>query len=151
MNFSQKGFSISWYDRIWMLYRRMQHLVQYCMIGCLGAGMDCALYTLLIEHTSLHYQLINILSTSVGICNNFIWNAFLNFKIWDHFFLRFCSFYCVGAIGILITSGFLYLLVECFCCNKILAKIITIFLVTAVQFLLNKYITFKKKNNYPYV
>lgn len=117
------------------------------MIGCLGAGMDFVLYTLLIEQTSLHYQVVNILSTSVGICNNFIWNAFLNFKVWNHFLLRFCSFYCVGAIGILITSGFLYLLIECLDWNKIAAKVITIFLVTAVQFLLNKYVTFKKKSD----
>ncbi len=81
VDFPQKGSSISWYDRIWELYRRIQHLVQYCMIGCLGAGMDFVLYTLLIEQTSLHYQVVNILSTSVGICNNFIWNAFLNFKV----------------------------------------------------------------------
>lgn len=146
VDFSQKGPSISWYDRLWVLYRRVQHLVQYCMIGCLGAGMDFVLYTLLIEQTSLHYQVVNIFSTSVGICNNFIWNAFLNFKVWNHFFLRFCSFYCVGAIGILITSGCLYLLIECLDWNKIAAKVITIFLVTAVQFLLNKYITFKKKS-----
>lgn len=147
VDFPQKGSSISWYDRIWELYRRIQHLVQYCMIGCLGAGMDFVLYTLLIEQTSLHYQVVNILSTSVGICNNFIWNAFLNFKVWNHFLLRFCSFYCVGAIGILITSGFLYLLIECLDWNKIAAKVITIFLVTAVQFLLNKYVTFKKKSD----
>ena len=103
----------------------------------------CAVYA---PETSLHYQVVNIFSTSVGICNNFIWNAFLNFKVWNHFFLRFCSFYCVGAIGILITSGCLYLLIECLDWNKIAAKVITIFLVTAVQFLLNKYTTFKKKS-----
>ena len=113
----------------WGIGKNFKHLIKYCIIGCSGAGLDFLLYSLL------------------GIVNNFFLNALLNFKTKDHLLLRLCSFYAVGLIGIGITAGLLYLLIECFSINAVIAKIITIFVVTAVQFILNRFVTFKRNKN----
>ena len=126
-----------------LLYSRF---VIYCVIGCSGAFLDFVLYTFLVHHFHINYLLANIFSVTVGITNNFFLNAFFNFKVTDGLFKRFISFYVVGIIGLIISEILLYLLVDLNSINSILAKVITIFVITLVQFFLNKFITFKQRN-----
>ena len=132
-------------ERILPLYRRFEHLIKYCLIGVTGVTLDFICFALLVKFTSIHYQLASIISVSAGIINNFIWNVFFNFKTYNHLLLRFLSFYAVGTIGIGITALLLYLLIEQMNFNTIISKLVVIFIVTAVQFSLNKWITFRSK------
>ena len=127
------------------LYNKYRELIKYCIIGCSGALLDFITYTILIKAFGMNYLLANALSVTVGITNNFFLNAYLNFKVTDNMFKRFISFYLVGMLGLVISEILLYLLVDIMSMNSIIAKIITIFVITIVQFILNKTITFKKK------
>lgn len=131
--------------RILPLYHRFEHLIKYCLIGVTGVTLDFICFALLVKFTPLHYQLASIISVSAGIINNFIWNLLFNFKTYNHLVLRFLSFYAVGTIGIGITALLLYLFIEQFSMNTIVSKLLVIFIVTAVQFSLNKWITFRSK------
>lgn len=122
-----------------------RELVLYCIIGCSGVAIDYAAFALLTKILGLHYQIANAISVSLGICNNFFWNAYLNFKIKDRIVLRFCSFYCVGMIGLGISAGLLYVFVERIGANVLISKLTIILIVTVVQFLFNKFVTFKKR------
>lgn len=130
-------------------YHRFEHLIKYCLIGCTGAGIDFLVYTLLVTQSNIHYQYINIFSTSLGIINNYFLNSFFNFKVKDHSLLRLLSFYMVGSLGIAVTAGILFIFIELLHFNPVFSKIVTIFAVTVFQFLLNKFITFRnnEKNN----
>jgi len=127
------------------LYNKYRELIKYCIIGCSGALLDFITYTILIKAFGMNYLLANALSVTAGITNNFFLNAYLNFKVTDKLFKRFISFYLVGMLGLVISEILLYLLVDIMSMNSIIAKIITIFVITIVQFILNKTITFKKK------
>ena len=127
------------------LYNKYRELIKYCIIGCSGALLDFIVYTILLKAFGMNYLLANALSVTAGITNNFFLNAYLNFKVTDKLFKRFISFYLVGILGLLISEILLYLLVDIMSMNSIIAKIITIFVITIVQFILNKTITFKKK------
>ena len=127
------------------LYNKYRELIKYCIIGCSGALLDFIVYTILIKAFGMNYLLANALSVTAGITNNFFLNAYLNFKVTDKLFKRFISFYLVGMLGLLVSEILLYLLVDIMSMNSIIAKIITIFVITIVQFILNKTITFKKK------
>jgi len=129
------------------LYFRFEHLIKYCIIGCSGALLDLGVYTLLCCCTNIHYQYINILSTSAGIINNFFLNAYLNFKVRDYLLRRFLIFYAVGCAGLALTALLLFVLIEKLRVYPVVAKTVTIFIVTVVQFVLNKCITFKRKEN----
>lgn len=126
------------------LYKKYKKFLKYCVIGCSGALLDFIFFTILTNQFSLHYQFANIISVSFGITNNFLLNAFLNFKVSDNLFKRFLTFYSIGIIGLLISSLILFVLVEKLSCNVLISKFLTIFVVTLVQFSLNKLITFKK-------
>ena len=125
-------------------HRRGTRFVKYCLIGCTGAGLDFLFFTFLVKIFAINYLAANAVSVTLGITNNFFWNAFLNFKVTDNLIKRFLSFYMVGILGLAISSGLLYILVDKSNINVIFAKIFTIFVVTIIQFLLNKIFTFKK-------
>ncbi len=118
--------------------------IVYCMIGCTGAFLDFILYTFLVNFLHINYLLSNCFSVSIGITNNFFLNAFFNFKVTDGLIKRFFSFYFVGIIGLIISEILLYILVDISSINTIIAKVITIFVITLIQFFMNKIITFKK-------
>ncbi len=126
---------------------RYREIALYCIIGCSGASLDFAAYAVLTKFAGLHYQFANLLSVSAGIVNNFFLNCFFNFKVRDRIPARFVRFYCVGIFGWMLSAAMLWLFVEALSCNILAAKIGTIFFVTAVQFALNKFITFRTAGN----
>lgn len=123
---------------------KYRELIVYCMIGCMGAGLDFLIYVFLTRGVGMHYQLANFLSVSFGIINNFFWNCYFNFKTRDRVLKRLASFYSVGMFGWALSAGCLWLFIEKMSINSLLAKLATIFFVTVVQFCLNKFITFRK-------
>lgn len=129
------------------LYNKYRNLINYCIIGCSGALLDFLLYSLLISIFKMHYLIANIISVTLGITNNFFLNAFLNFKVTDNIGKRFVSFYMVGMLGLIISESLLYMLIDMFNINSIIAKILTIFVITVIQYILNKTVTFKKGEN----
>lgn len=135
-------------EYFYRLIKRYRELVFYCMIGCTGAAIDFVLYTIFTGWIDMHYQLANFLSVSFGIINNFFLNYFFNFKTKDRMMTRLASFYSVGMFGWALSAFLLWILVERFCINSIIAKLATIILVTVIQFCLNKFITFRKTNPY---
>ena len=124
---------------------RYKELILYCIIGCSGATLDFLVYAVLTKCCGFHYQVANFFSVSCGIINNFFWNYFFNFKTRDNLFVRLVSFYCVGMLGWSLSVGSLWLFIERLRFNILAAKIGTIFVVTIVQFCLNKFITFRRK------
>jgi putative flippase GtrA len=127
------------------IYNKYSVLVNYCLIGFCGVGLDFVIFIVLTQKIGLFYQYANFISVSCGIINNFFLNAFLNFKKTNHLFLRMVSFYMVGMVGWLISSLLLYLLIERLRFSIVFSKLIIIFVVTAVQFSLNRLITFRSK------
>ena len=104
-------------------------------------------YASLTHGVGWHYQIANFLSVSFGIINNFFLNRHFNFKVQDRMAARLASFYAVGMLGWALSAALLWLFVTCFSMNSLIAKLGTIVFVTAVQFCLNKFITFKKGDN----
>ena len=124
--------------------RRYRELIVYCVIGGTGATLDFVIYSLLSKGVGIHYQVANIVSVSAGIINNFFWNYYFNFKAKDKLLRRLGSFYAVGMFGCLLSALLLWIFIENLGINPIVAKLGTIMFVTVVQFLLNKFVTFKK-------
>ena len=123
---------------------RNRNLIIYCMIGVSGVILDFIVFYLLSIKLKIFYQYANIISVSVGITNNFILNAFLNFKVKDNLIKRFFSFYVVGVIGILISSLLLYIFIDLAKYSILSTKIFTIFIVTIIQYNLNRLVSFRQ-------
>jgi putative flippase GtrA len=147
--------------QIGQLYSKYRNFVLYGIIGLISAGLDFVIYTSLIQmgvvyllsniigiHLSniIVIHLSNIIGIHCGIFCSFILNRYYNFKVKDNVFYRFLSFYAVGLLGLLVSSGLLWLLVTKIAWNEIHAKLITIIVVAIFQFIVNKFITFRKIN-----
>ena len=132
-------------DLVFKLYVRFRNLILYGLIGGFCAALDFGVYTLLCHFEVLPYLWANVVSTHVGIFTSFLLNRSFNFKVKDKTPQRFLSFYAVGLTGLGMSSLMLWLLVDKASWDELICKLITIVIVSLMQFILNKYITFKKQ------
>ena len=126
------------------LYQRFRNIILYGFIGGFCAGLDFCIYTLLCHFGIMPYLWANVISIHIGIFTSFLLNRSINFKVKDRVTVRFLSFYAVGLVGLGISELLLYLLVTVGGIAEVPGKLLSIIVVALVQFLLNKYITFKK-------
>ena len=126
------------------LYSKYRNLILYGVIGVLSVSIDFAVFGVLTYFFPDYYILANVISVNCGIINSFLLNRHFNFKVKNKSVFRFMIFYVVGIMGLLISSGVLYLMVDLGNMNLLISKGATIFVVTLFQFILNKNVTFRQ-------
>ena len=126
-----------------LVYPRFREIILYIIIGSLSAATDLLLYSILTKYSNVNYLIINFFTVLVGIILSFTLNRKYNFKITDFVFKRFTIFFSIGFGGMIVSSLFLYFFIELFYLDMFLSKFLSIILVVVIQFLLNKFITFK--------
>lgn len=119
-------------------------LIRYGLIGILGLIVDFGIYSTLTLMTEMRVELANLISSSCGLINNFLWNSYVNFKVHDHIIKRFVEYYIVGQITTVFTTICLFIFVSLLRQDKLLVKAISTIIATLIQFGINKAITFKK-------
>lgn len=118
-------------------------LVKYVLIGVLGLVVDFGIYTIL-THFKMNVEIANIISSTCGIINNFLWNSYTNFKVHDRMILRFISYFIVGQITTVFTTVSLFIFVTKLGYPHLIVKIVATFVATLIQFIINKVVTFRK-------
>ncbi len=127
------------------MYVRFRELVLYGLIGGLCATIDFGIYTLLGQ--IMPYLWANIISVHCGIFCSFLLNRYFNFKVKDKPAQRFIIFYLIGLSGLGLSELLIFLLSEKAGWGYLIAKLFTVIVVALYQFVLNKFITFRKSNN----
>jgi putative flippase GtrA len=122
----------------------LKQMVLYGLIGTLSAAIDSSLFILL-RYLHVEIFLSNFISVNAGITCSFFLNTYINFKMTDKLLKRALSFYAVGYLGLLLSMGILLVFATELKFNEIIVKIISVFVVAAFQFVLNKLITYRKK------
>ena len=128
---------------LYNLLLKNKQLIKYGIIGCCCAGLDFVIYWLLVNMVKMPYLYANVISVHCGIFASFFLNRHFTFQVKDKTLLRFFSFYVIGSIGLAISSGLLVLLIEKMEINELASKAFTIIVVALIQFMLNKYISFR--------
>lgn len=118
-------------------------LIRYVLIGVLGLIVDFGIYTIL-THFKVNVEIANIISSTCGIINNFLWNSYTNFKVHDRMILRFISYFIVGQITTVFTTVSLFIFVTKLGYPHLIVKAIATFMATLIQFVINKVVTFRK-------
>lgn len=118
-------------------------LVKYVLIGVLGIVVDFGIYTIL-THLKMNVEIANIISSTCGIINNFLWNSYTNFKVHGRMILRFISYFIVGQITTVFTTVSLFIFVTKLGYPHLIVKAIATFVATLIQFVINKVVTFRK-------
>ncbi|MEU5251390.1 GtrA family protein [Streptomyces longwoodensis] len=83
--------------------RDVRQLITYALVGGSGVLLDLGAFLLLYDVAGWHEQPANVLSTSIGITNNFVLNALFTFRRRDRLLVRYLRFYAVGLTGIALT------------------------------------------------
>lgn len=94
----------------------IKQIILYGFIGALSSGLDLLIFTLF-TNIGINVYISNFISINVGIICSFFLNSYFNFKL---------------------TGG------NVFHIGEFITKVISIFIVAAFQFVLNKLITFKR-------
>ena len=128
------------------IFVRFHDLILYGIIGCLSSGLDFCVYTFLVRIIGMNYLLANCISVVIGITTSFTLNRKYNFKVTDRTFRRFAIFFTVGICGMLLSNLILYVCIDKLMMDSIVSKLLSIVFVVLIQFLINKFVTFKKIN-----
>lgn len=118
--------------------RDLRQLITYALVGGSGVLLDLGAFLLLYNVAGLHEQLANVLSTSLGITNNFVLNALFTFGKRDRLLLRYLRFYSVGLTGIALTFVLLAVFSRGLGIDPNLVKAGSLPLVLGLQFVLNR-------------
>ncbi len=132
---------------------------KYVLIGFTGLTLDFLSFILFVDVLQISEYIANPISMSIGIINNYIFNALINFKIKDGLFRRFLYFYSIGIIGIILSQLFIFLVHDIIFMKIInisfagflsiellITKALSIVFIAIIQYLLHKKFTFKQKN-----
>lgn len=125
------------------LWERYRNFVLYAMIGGSGVMLDMVAFFLLFNVAHLDAQVANVISTTSGITNNFVWNALFNFRKRDRLPTRFVRFYLVGISGLLCTAAMLWLFATVIGVDANIVKVASLPVVLVLQFWLNKKWSFR--------
>lgn len=126
-----------------LIYLRFRNLILYGMIGSFTSFLDFCVFTCLSHCLGIHYLVSNCISVFIGISTSFLLNRAYNFKVKNQVVRRFGVFLSVGIMGLMLSNIILWVGINLMCYNDVLVKISSIILVVGIQFLLNKFITFR--------
>lgn len=121
----------------------IKEIFLYGIFGLFSASMD-TLSFMLLSKIGLSLLVANFISVNIGIAISFFLNTFLNFKKNTKLCQRAIKFFGVGYIGLALSTFILWIGVTVIQQQEIFVKIISVVIVAAVQYLLNKFITYRK-------
>ena len=130
------------------IFYKFRNLILYGIIGSCSSFLDFITYTFLIRIGEFNYLIANCISVIIGIVTSFILNRKYNFKVKDKTAKRFSIFLTIGLCGMLMSNLILYICIDCLSLDEIISKLCSIVFVVIIQFILNKYITFKPTQNH---
>lgn len=137
----------------------VNEVIKYAIVGVVGLAVEWSVFFLVRDFFYVNYIVANVISCICGIINNFFLNSYFTFKATDKIWTRAASFFSIAGIGIVLGVFILPLLVRLInivlvephfldISQKIvqnIAKLMTTVVIACIQFVFNKYITFKKR------
>lgn len=130
------------------IFESNRQFILYGVIGCGCATLDFFAFVGMLSVLGADHTLwANVVGVLCGIAMSFYLNRRFNFKVRDNTTVRFISFLSVGLMGMALSTFLLYVFIDLCSGDRLFSKFFTIFVVAVFQFILNKYITFKTKNN----
>jgi len=116
---------------------------KYGFVGVLGLGVDMGVFYLMNNKLGINYAVSNVVSSSLAVIHNFIWNSYFTFKVTDSKLKRFISFYLIALVGMVISTGLLALFIDVLKMDAMISKLIAVLIVAFIQFFFNKKLTFR--------
>ena len=148
MNWLKKKFGVETNRDLWKLFWQF---VKFCLVGVSNMLVSLAIYYLFLWINPDLYMLGSVLGTVLSILNAFIWNDLFVFtgnpKDFKSIMKRLGKTYVSYGFTSLLSNGLLWLEVSVFGLSKVYAPIINLVVTTPLNYLINKFWTFKSKGS----
>ncbi|MDR1388522.1 MAG: GtrA family protein [Treponema sp.] len=128
---------------IFLRFPVIKEFFLYGIIGSFSAGVDSFLFWILRKQGMVLFA-ANFIGINMGICSSFLLNTFFNFKAPQKLLRRGIKFFAVGYLGLLLSMFILHTGVIVLELRDIYVKIVSVFIVALIQFILNKLFTFRE-------
>jgi len=126
-------------------YKIIKEILLYGIIGATCASIDSICFIIL-GYLGLDKYIANFISINIGILLSFILNTYFNFKMTDKLGKRAISFFSVGYSGMLLSMIILYIGCDVLSISSTIIKLFSVVIVAVFQFILNKLITYRRRN-----
>ena len=120
----------------------IRELFLYGIIGGSTAAMDVILFKVF-TLVGIPLLIANFMSVSVAVGTSFILNARYNFKKTDNLHKRGMKFFAIGYFGWFVQTIILWVGVDHMGLQNLYVKICAVIVAAAIQYVLNKFLTFK--------
>ncbi|MCL2087778.1 MAG: GtrA family protein [Oscillospiraceae bacterium] len=124
-------------------FKLIKEAVMFSMVGVVNTLLHLGTYYLLM-FLGVHYIIANAVGFVVSIVNAYFMNSRLVFKNKNEPLKSFAKLFAVYGTTFLLATALLWIYVEVFAVPEGIAPLINILVVTPINFLLNKFWTFKK-------
>lgn len=125
--------------------------VRYGIVGVFGLVVDMGIFYILHKMFGVNYIISNILSSTMAVIHNFVVNSVFTFKVKDKPLKRFVSFYTIALAGMAVSSGLLALMIDGLKMDSMISKMIAVVIVAILQYFLNKRLTFREGDLFPFL
>jgi putative flippase GtrA len=120
----------------------VRQMLSYGVIGVGSATLDASVFWVLISLTSTPVQLANAAGVVTGVIASFVLNRRFTFRARNRILQRFVVFFGVGMVGLALSAGMLAAGMQ-LGFTAMGSKAGAILVAAAVQFVLNRSVTFR--------
>ena len=121
-------------------------IIKFLIVGGIATGIDWLIYFVLYNYLKIEPLIANIISYSISTVYNYLASVKYVFKV-DNTkkkYQTFVVFVIFSLIGLLLSEGLIYLLINKLKTNEMLAKIISTIIVMVFNFITRKIFLEKK-------
>jgi len=130
------------YNIIDKLWNRYLQFIKFCIIGVINVGIFYTIYYILLT-LDVNYLLANTIACLIAILNGYIWSSKFVFEK-NKSINNMMKFFIVYISSLFINLGIIYICVDYYNINKLVAPIFAIGIVTIYNYTLNKIWTFRE-------
>jgi putative flippase GtrA len=118
-----------------------RRVVKFTLVGVANTGVALVSYAVLVA-VGVSYLAAGPIGWTLGVIHGYTWNRIWTFDYAAHYTTLMTKYAAVAAVGLLLNTGLLGLLVEVMGAGKLVAEAITLPIVVLTTFALNRYWVF---------
>lgn len=121
-----------------------KRFVKFGIVGVINTLLNWIIFFML-NSVGIYYIISNVIAYSIATINSYFWNSKWVFKYEkDKKAIVFLKFILLNLFGLTLNTIILFVLVDKFMLDKILALVITTGIVMFINYIINKLCVFKK-------
>lgn len=125
-------------------YKLVKQFIKFGIVGVSNTLLSLAIYYILV-FINVNYLIANVIAFIISVLNAYYWNNKYVFKNTNNStFKKLIKVYLSYGITFLLSTLFLYIMVDCISISKYIAPIINLIITIPLNFLLNKLWAFNK-------